>query len=148
MIKTIGVAGLGLIGGSIAKAIHQYTDCVLLGCDTDGQVLSRALGEGVLSAALTPDRLAECDLVIAALYPEATVAYVTRNRSRFRKGGIVMDCGGVKGVVCGPLEQVAREEGFHFCGVGGAASSAAIPWRVSNAPATPTPFQGCSRGRP
>lgn len=116
MIKTIGVAGLGLIGGSIAKAIHQYTDCVLLGCDTDGQVLSRALGEGVLSAALTPDRLAECDLVIAALYPEATVAYVTGNRSRFRKGGIVMDCGGVKGVVCGPLEQVAREEGFHFVG--------------------------------
>ena len=38
------------------------------------------------------------------------------NRSRFRKGGIVMDCGGVKGVVCGPLEQVAREEGFHFIG--------------------------------
>ena len=116
MVETVGVVGLGLIGGSMAKAIHQYTDCTLLGYDLDGAVLSRALDEGVLSAALTPDRLAECGLVIIALYPEATVDYVTRNRDRFRKGGLVMDCGGVKGVVCGPLEAVVRDAGFHFIG--------------------------------
>ena len=116
MVETVGVVGLGLIGGSMAKAIHQYTDCTLLGYDLDGAVLSRALDEGVLAAALTPDHLAECDLVIIALYPEATVDYVTRNRDRFRKGGLVMDCGGVKGVVCGPLEAVVRDAGFHFIG--------------------------------
>ena len=93
MVETVGVVGLGLIGGSMAKAIHQYTDCTLLGYDLDGAVLSRALDEGVLAAALTPDRLAECDLVIIALYPEATVEYVTRNRDRFRKGGLVMEIG-------------------------------------------------------
>ncbi len=116
MVETVGVVGLGLIGGSMAKAIHQYTDCTLLGYDLDGAVLSRALDEGVLSAALTPDRLSECDLVIIALYPEATVEYVTRNRDRFRKGGLVMDCGGVKGVVCGPLEAVVQDAGFRFVG--------------------------------
>ena len=116
MVETVGVVGLGLIGGSMAKAIHQYTDCTLLGYDLDGAVLSRALDEGVLAAALTPDRLAECDLVIIALYPEATVEYVTRNRDRFRKGGLVMDCGGVKGVVCTPLEDVGRDAGFYFVG--------------------------------
>jgi len=116
MVETVGVVGLGLIGGSMAKAIHQYTDCTLLGYDLDGAVLSRALDEGVLAAALTPDRLAECDLVIIALYPEATVDYVTRNRDRFRKGGLVMDCGGVKGVVCGPLEAVVQDAGFRFVG--------------------------------
>ena len=116
MVETVGVVGLGLIGGSMAKAIHQYTDCTLLGYDLDGAVLSRALDEGLLSAALTPDRLAECDLVIIALYPEATVDYVTRNRDRFRKGGLVMDCGGVKGVVCGPLEAVVQDAGFRFVG--------------------------------
>ena len=116
MVETVGVVGLGLIGGSMAKAIHQYTDCTLLGYDLDGAVLSRALDEGVLAAALTPDRLAECDLVIIALYPEATVEYVTRNRDRFRKGGLVMDCGGVKGVVCGPLEAVVQDAGFRFVG--------------------------------
>ena len=116
MVETVGVVGLGLIGGSMAKAIHQYTDCTLLGYDLDGAVLSRALDEGVLSAALTPDRLSECDLVIIALYPEATVDYVTRNRDRFRKEGLVMDCGGVKGVVCGPLEAVVQDAGFRFVG--------------------------------
>ena len=116
MVETVGVVGLGLIGGSMAKAIHQYTDCTLLGYDLDGAVLSRALDEGVLSAALTPDRLSECDLVIIALYPEATVDYVTRNRDRFRKGGLVMDCGGVKGVVCTPLADVVKDAGFWFVG--------------------------------
>ena len=116
MINTVGIAGLGLIGGSMAKAIHQYTNCTLLGYDTDGAVLSRALDEGIISAALTADRLADCQLVIVALYPEAAVDYVIRHRDQFRRGGTVMDCGGVKGVVCGPLESVVRDAGFHFVG--------------------------------
>ena len=116
MIETVGVVGLGLIGGSMAKAIHAYTDCTLYGYDADGAVLSRALDEGVVSAALTPERLPECGLVIIALYPEATVAYVTEHKEHFRKEGLVMDCGGVKGVVCGPLEKISTEGGFYFIG--------------------------------
>ena len=116
MIETVGVVGLGLIGGSIAKAIRAYTDCTLYGYDADGAVLSRAMEEGTLSGVLTPEGLNTCDLVVVALYPEATVDYVTRNRDQFRKGGLVMDTGGVKSVVCTPLEAVARESGFHFIG--------------------------------
>jgi len=116
MIETVGIAGLGLIGGSMAKAAHTYTDCTLYGYDTDGEVLSRALSEGVISGVLTPERLPECDLVIIALYPEATVDYVATHREQFRKGGLVMDCGGVKGVVCTPLEEVVRDSGFYFIG--------------------------------
>ena len=116
MIRTVGIVGLGLIGGSMAKAARQYTDCALLGYDTDGTVLSRALDEGVLDGVLTEEKLAACDLVIIALYPEATVEYVTAHRDRFRKDGVVMDCGGVKGVVCGPLEDVVRDAGFYFVG--------------------------------
>ena len=116
MSETVGVVGLGLIGGSMAKAIHQYTDCTLLGYDTDGAVLSRALDEGVVSAALTADRLAECGLVIIALYPQAAVEYVAAHRDCFRKGGTVMDCGGVKGVVCTPLADVVKDAGFYFVG--------------------------------
>lgn len=116
MIETVGVVGLGLIGGSIAKAIRAYTDCTLYGYDADGAVLSRAMEEGTLSGVLTPEGLNTCDLVVVALYPEATVDYVTRNQDQFRKGGLVMDTGGVKSVVCTPLEAVARERGFHFIG--------------------------------
>lgn len=116
MVNTVGVVGLGLIGGSLAKAIHQYTDCTLLGVDCDRDVLERALAEKVLAGELTAERLADCDLVIVALYPAAAVEYVTAHRKDFRPGGLVMDCGGVKGVVCAPLEAVARESGFTFIG--------------------------------
>jgi len=116
MIKTVGVVGLGLIGGSLAKAVRAYTDCTVLAYNRSWETLQRAMDEGVVSAPLTPDRLAECDLVIVGLYPQAAVSYITENRQRFRKGGLVMDCGGVKGIVCGPLESVARESGFHFIG--------------------------------
>ena len=116
MIKTVGVAGLGLIGGSMAKAIHKYTDCTLLGYNRNSATLSRALDEGVIDGVPTEEKLAECDLVIIALYPEATVEYVTKHRDLFRKGGMVMDCGGVKGVVCGPLEDVVKDAGYWFIG--------------------------------
>ena len=89
MGETVGIVGLGLIGGSLAKALHAYTDRTVLGYDADGAVLTRALEEEVLSGVLTPERLAECDLVIVALYPAAAVEYVTCHRDQFRKGGLV-----------------------------------------------------------
>jgi len=140
MIRTVGVAGLGLIGGSMAKALRQYTDCTVLCWNRNREVLDRALAEGVASGELAPDRLAECDLVIVGLYPQAAVAYVTENRERFRKGGLVMDCCGVKGVVCAPLEPVARESGFCFIG---AHPMAGIE-RSGYANAFPELFQGAS----
>ena len=151
MIETAGVVGLGLIGGSMAKAIRKYTDCTLLGYDTDGAVLSSALDEGVVSAALTPDRLAECELVIIALYPQATVEYVAANRERFRKGGLVMDCGGVKGVVCTPLEEVVRDAGFWFvgghpmAGIERSGYQSAFPELFQGASLILTPYPGTPR---
>lgn len=115
-IKTVGVAGLGLIGGSMAKALRRYTDCTILGCNRTKAVTEQALAEHVLDGFLTPDRLRDCDLVLVTLYPQATVDYVRAHREDFRKGGLVMDCGGVKGIVCAPLEPVAQESGFTFIG--------------------------------
>ena len=148
MIETVGVVGLGLIGGSMAKAIRQYTDCTILGYDTDGAVLSRALDEGVVSAALTADRLAECGLVVIALYPQAAVEYVTAHRDHFRKGGTVMDCGGVKGVVCTPLADVVKDAGFWFvgghpmAGIERSGYSSAFPELFQRASLILTPYPG------
>ncbi len=136
----IGIVGLGLIGGSLAKALRTYTDCTILAYNRSWETLQQAMDEGVVNAPLTPDRLAECDLVIVALYPQATVAYITEHRDRFRKGGLVMDCGGVKGIVCDPLEPVVRESGFTF--VGGHPMAGIEKSGYSNA--FPDLFQGAS----
>ncbi len=139
-MAVIGIVGLGLIGGSLAKALRTYTNCTILAYNRSWETLQQAMDEGVVNAPLTPDRLTECDLVIVALYPQATVAYITEHRDRFRKGGLVMDCGGVKGIICDPLEPVARESGFTF--VGGHPMAGIEKSGYSNA--FPDLFQGAS----
>lgn len=112
----IGIVGLGLIGGSFAKAIRQNTDHSVYGTDLHQEVIERARKLEAIEGELTPEALAQCDLVIIALYPQDTIDYLVTNRSGFRKGAIVMDCCGVKEMVCRHAEPIASENGFHFLG--------------------------------
>lgn len=112
----IGIVGLGLIGGSLAKALKYNTSNEILGTDIDRGVLLKAKLLGAIDDELLPEQLPECDLVITALYPQATLDYVLQNAQNFKKGAIVMDCCGVKRVICDSLWQCAKENGFTFYG--------------------------------
>lgn len=112
----IAVIGLGLIGGSMAKALKKYTPHTILGMDTDPQVMFKAKLLEAIDVELTPERLPICDMVLVATWPKAAVAYVQENAHRIRKGATVIDLCGVKRAVCGPLFQVAQENGFLFVG--------------------------------
>lgn len=112
----IGIVGLGLIGGSFAKAIRQNTDHSVYGTDLQQEVIGRAKAEEAIEAELTMEILGQCDLVIIALYPKDTIEYLMANRMVFRKGSVVMDCSGVKETVCIQAEPIASEHGFHFLG--------------------------------
>ncbi|WP_304507248.1 prephenate dehydrogenase [Anaerotignum sp.] len=112
----IGVIGLGLIGGSMAKAIKQKTEHIVYGWDESEMVrYSGKLAEAVHDILEGGDP-SDCDLVLIALYPGATVDYVKKFASKFKKGAMVVDCAGIKRVVCEPLQAVAAENGFIFCG--------------------------------
>lgn len=113
---TIGIVGLGLIGGSIAKAIKENTEHTVLGFDIAPAVVCKAKLIGAIDGELTGEKLRDCDLVIIALYLEATVTYIKENAGLFKKGGIVVDCCGVKRDVCGAVKQTAEESGFTFVG--------------------------------
>ncbi len=112
----IAVIGLGLIGGSMAKALKKYTPHTILGMDTDPQVMFKAKLLEAIDVELTPERLPICDMVLVATWPKAAVAYVQENAHRIRKGATVIDLCGVKRAVCEPLFQVAQENGFLFVG--------------------------------
>lgn len=112
----IGVIGLGLIGGSMAKAIKQKTEHTVFGWDQSEMVrYSAKLAEAVHDILEGGDP-SDCDLVLIALYPGATVDYVKKFAPKFKNGAMVVDCAGIKRVVCEPLQAVAEENGFIFCG--------------------------------
>lgn len=112
----IGIVGLGLIGGSLAKALKYNTEHEVLGMDIDRGVLLKAKLLGAVDDELLPEQLSSCDLVITALYPQDTLDYITQHAQSFKKGAIVMDCCGVKRVICETLWQCAKENGFLFYG--------------------------------
>lgn len=112
----VGVAGLGLIGGSLAKALKALTPHRVLGEDASEEVLGAALRDGAADARLSPERLGDCDLVVVALYPAQAVDYIRGHAAAFRKGGVVMDCCGVKRGVCRAADETADRHGFHFIG--------------------------------
>ena len=112
----IAVIGLGLIGGSICKALKANTFHHVMGLDTNEDTIRKALEQGAIDEAITEERLGEAGLTIVALYPTAIVDFVKANADKFRKGSIVMDICGVKGYIVKNCTPVLEERGVIFIG--------------------------------
>ena len=69
---TAGIVGLGLIGGSFAKAYHEAGERVLA-FDTDKSILDFAKMSGAVDGELNEESIAQCDIVLIAVYPEACI---------------------------------------------------------------------------
>ena len=100
----ICIVGLGLIGGSLAKAIKKNTHESCFGIDIDRGTIAGALAQEAIDGEMTIDDLAGCDVVIVGLHPEATIKFITENADKFKKGGIVLDTCGVKGEIVRAVE--------------------------------------------
>lgn len=113
---TVGIVGLGLIGGSLAKAYKRDPSVTVLGWNRSPSVLEFAQLDGAINGVLTADRLADCELVLIALYPQAAMDYMTAHADDFSKTGIVMDCAGVKRQICDFAFPLAAAHGFTYVG--------------------------------
>ncbi len=112
----ISIIGLGLIGGSMAKAIKENTKHTVYGYDRNDSVVKKAKLLDAIDFSLTDESLADCDLNIIALYPQASIDFVREKQDVFKKGSIVLDCCGVKQIVCAAIEPIALKQGFVFIG--------------------------------
>lgn len=112
----IGIVGLGLMGGSLAKALKARTNHRVWGVDADKAVQAEAERQGAIDGPLAPVRLRGCGLVVVALYPGAALQWMLSHRDQFVKNSVVVDCCGVKRAVCRPLYLAAKECGFIFIG--------------------------------
>jgi len=129
----IGIIGLGLIGGSMAKAIRLNTDHYVLGMDIDQGIVTKAKIIEAINEELTDKNIGECDMIILALYPDATIETVKKYAHLIKKGAYLIDCGGVKEKVCDNIPKIAKENGFIFVGGHPMAGIEKIGFRYSNA---------------
>ncbi len=112
---TAGIVGLGLIGGSLAKAYHEAGEAVLA-FDTDRSILDFAMMSGAVDGVLDEESIKRCDIVLIAVYPAACIEYFTRMADYINKDTVVLDCCGTKRTVCEGCFPVAKAHGIAFAG--------------------------------
>jgi len=115
MMKQVGIIGLGLIGGSLAKAYKRIDGITAYGLDRDTSIMEFATLAGAIDGELTDERIPGCDLILLATYPAGVIDWV-KAKAHLLKGITVIDCGGTKKRVCEALFPVADEYGFTFVG--------------------------------
>ena len=116
MFDTVLVAGLGLMGGSMAKTIKARTLSRVLGWNRTRATAEQALADGSIDAIATDALFREVDLVIIGLYPQATVDWLLENMPKMKKGCVIVDMVGVKQFMVDHLEQAALDAGVHYVG--------------------------------
>ena len=106
----IAIIGLGLIGGSYAEALSQ-AGYPVIGIDIDEKAVEYALERNwIVSGSSDPDTIGSCSLVISALYPDAFVQWVRKNRNAFKKDAILTDVTGVKRAVISQVNEALRDD--------------------------------------
>lgn len=112
--RTVGILGLGLIGGSMAKA-YRDAGWRVLAFDLDDDTMGAARVE-TIEGTLDDATVGSCDLILLAVYPAACVAWLEEHASQVRADALVIDCCGVKREVCAGCMPLAAEHGFTFVG--------------------------------
>jgi prephenate dehydrogenase len=111
---TIGIAGLGLMGGAFAMALRNCGAAgrALLALDRDGETLKAALAGGIIDEGFeSPESmLPRCDLVFLCLNPSTLIGRLAAWMPLFRPGCIVTDIAGVKGNITAALEKNLRDD--------------------------------------
>ena len=111
----VGILGLGLIGGSLARAYTKGGHTVFA-CDQDLSMLEFAQLSGAVAGILDQETIPACDLILLAIYTEGSVKWLETNAHLIMKHTLVMDCCGIKKAICERCFPLAKEYGFTFIG--------------------------------
>ncbi len=112
----VGIIGLGLIGGSMAKAFKRHEECRVLAYDIDQTILDFAKMNGDIDGLLDDDNVINCDLLLVTVYPQAAAQFLEEKAPLFDSQTIVVDCLGVKREICRLGFELAEKYGFTYIG--------------------------------
>ncbi len=112
---TVGILGLGLIGGSLARAYHDAGHRVLA-YNRSVSVTQFAQMAKAVDEELTRENIGQCELLLLALYPQACIDYLKKMGPFISKTAVVIDCCGTKRDICAACFPLAQEYGWLFVG--------------------------------
>lgn len=112
---TVGILGLGLIGGSLARAYHDAGHRVL-GCDRDTSTVQFAQMAHAVDAPLTEENIGSCELLLLAVCPQAAADYLEAMGDKIAKTAVVVDCCGIKRQICEAGFRLAERCGWLYVG--------------------------------
>ena len=111
----VGILGLGLIGGSLARA-YELEGHTVYAIQRNETMLSFAMLAGAVHGKLNEETIPKCDLILLAIYPDGSASWLEKNAHLISKDALVLDCCGVKQEICSRCFPIAREYGFTFVG--------------------------------
>ena len=111
----VGILGLGLIGGSLARAYAKAGHTVFC-CDKDESILDFAMLSGVVHSRLTEQTITDCDLILLAIFAQGSAEWLEKNAQYIPKDSLVIDCCGIKEEICNRCFPLAEKYGFTFIG--------------------------------
>ncbi|RVU54499.1 prephenate dehydrogenase [Anaerosphaera multitolerans] len=111
----VGVVGLGLIGGSIAKRFRELGKEVF-GFDSDRTILDFVKLSGDIDDELTDDKIGKCDYIFLAISPDESIDWLRENSKNLNSKTVVIDCCGTKRKICKEGFEKAAQYGFTFIG--------------------------------
>lgn len=111
----VGILGLGLIGGSLARAYAKAGHTVYA-CEADSSMLEFAQLAGAVHGELNQETVVQCDFILLAIYAAASADWLEKNASLIAADTVVMDCCGIKQEICSRCFPLAKQYGFTFVG--------------------------------
>lgn len=112
---TVGILGLGLIGGSLARAYAKAGHKVYA-ANRSADIFLFAQLAGAVHGTLDESTIAQCDLLLLSIFTDGSASWLEKNGHLIQKDTLVIDCCGVKEEICRRCFPVAEKYGFTFVG--------------------------------
>lgn len=111
----VGILGLGLIGGSMARAFAKAGHTVFA-AEQDESIFGFAQLSGAVHKGLNETTIGSCDLILLAIYPAGCMKWLEENAHLVNPDALVMDLCGIKEEICARCFPLAEKYGFTFVG--------------------------------
>ncbi len=111
----VGILGLGLIGGSLARAYSKAGHTVFA-CELDQSILEFAQLAGAVHGVLNEQSIPDCDLILLSIYTDGSATWLEKHCTLIPHNTLVIDCCGIKEEICHRCFPLAQRHGFTFIG--------------------------------